>query len=51
VIIYYFEPTADGTEIRTITITEDGQFKNFPDGFFEEGFEEAIEMAELMTEE
>ena len=51
VIIYYFEPTEDGTEIKTITINENGQFENFPGGFFEEGFDEAIEMAELMVPE
>ncbi len=51
VVIYYFEPTDNGTEIKTITINENGQFENFPDGFFEEGFEEAMEMAELMVPE
>lgn len=51
IVIYYFEPTDNGTEIKTITINENGQFENFPDGFFEEGFEEAMEMAELMVPE
>jgi AAA15 family ATPase/GTPase len=51
VIIYYFEPTESGTEIKTITINKNGQFENFPDGFFEESFEEAMEMAELMSPE
>jgi len=51
VIIYYFEPTKSGTEIKTITIDKNGQFKNFPDGFFEESFEEAMAMAELMSPE
>jgi predicted ATPase len=51
VIIYYFEPTESGTEIKTITINKNGQFENFPDGFFEESFEEAMEMAELMVPE
>lgn len=51
VVIYYFEPTDSGTEIKTITINENGQFENFPDGFFEEGFEEAMEMSELMVPE
>ena len=48
VIIYYFEPTKDGTEIRTITVNENAQFENFPEGFFEERFEEALARAELM---
>ncbi len=51
VVIYYFEPTESGTEIKTITINKNGQFENFPDGFFEESFEEAMEMAELMSPE
>ena len=51
VVIYYFEPTENGTEIKTITINKNGQFENFPDGFFEESFEEAMEMAELMSPE
>ena len=51
VIIYYFEPTKSGTEVKTITINKNGQFENFPDGFFEESFEEAMEMAELMSPE
>lgn len=51
VVIYYFEPTESGTEVKTITINKNGQFENFPDGFFEEGFEEAMEMAELMSPE
>jgi predicted ATPase len=48
VIIYYFEPTEKGTAIRTITVNENAQFENFPEGFFEERFEEALERAELM---
>ena len=51
VVIYYFEPTDNGTEIKKITINENGQFENFPEGFFEEGFEEAMEIAELMAPE
>ena len=51
VIIYYFDPTERGTEIKTITINKNGQFENFPKGFFEESFEEAMEMAELMSPE
>ncbi|KAF5416967.1 MAG: hypothetical protein C5S48_01370 [Candidatus Methanogaster sp.] len=49
VVIYYFDPTESGTEIKTITINKNGQFENFPDDFFEESFEEAMEMAELMS--
>ncbi|MGC1122702.1 MAG: DUF3696 domain-containing protein [Candidatus Methanofastidiosia archaeon] len=48
IIIYYFEPTEKGTAIRTITVNENAQFENFPEGFFEERFEEALERAELM---
>lgn len=48
VIIYYFEPTEEGTVIRTITVNENAQFENFQEGFFEERFEEALERAELM---
>ena len=42
VAIYYFEPTPDGTNIHHIKLDEYGQFENFPEGFFEESFREAI---------
>ena len=48
IIIYYFEQTKEGTEIRTITVNENAQFENFPEGFFEERFEEALARVELM---
>lgn len=48
IIIYYFEPAKEGTEIKIITVNENAQFENFPEGFFEERFEEALARAELM---
>lgn len=48
IIIYYFDPTENGTEIKKITINDKGQLENAPAGFFEEGFREAIEASELM---
>ena len=51
ILIYYFEPTEDGTKIRKITVDKNGQYENFPEGFFEERFKEALDRAELMEEE
>lgn len=42
VAIYYLNPTDDGTQIIEISINENGQYQNFPDGFFEERYEEAL---------
>ncbi len=49
VIIYYFEPTKEGTNIRPITVNENAQYENFPEDFFKERFEEALSRAALMT--
>ena len=48
IIIYYFEPSREGTIVRPITVNENAQYENFPEGFFEERFEEALARAELM---
>ncbi|MGD2250130.1 MAG: DUF3696 domain-containing protein [Candidatus Methanofastidiosia archaeon] len=48
IIIYYFDPSKEGTIIKPITINENAQYENFPEGFFEERFEEAMHRAELM---
>lgn len=49
IIIYYFEPGKEGVVVKPITVNENAQFENFPEGFFEERFEEALEHAELMS--
>jgi predicted ATPase len=49
IIIYYFEPGKEGVIVKPITVNENAQFENFPEGFFEERFEEALEHAELMS--
>jgi predicted ATP-dependent endonuclease of OLD family len=42
VAIYYFEPTPDGTKIHRLELDEYGQLvEPIPEGFFEEGLEEA----------
>ncbi len=41
-------PGEEGVAVRPITVNENAQFENFPDGFFEERFEEALDHAELM---
>jgi len=46
VAIYYLNPTENGAEIIDVTINENGQYENFPDGFFEERYTEAMETAE-----
>lgn len=43
IAIYYFEPSEGGTKIQEVTINEHGQFEKFPEGFFEEGYIEALE--------
>lgn len=48
VAIYYLNPTENGTEIIDISINEDGQYENFPDGFFEERYKEAMATAEAV---
>ncbi|MGB8217615.1 MAG: DUF3696 domain-containing protein [Candidatus Methanoperedens sp.] len=48
VAIYYFNPTKNGTEIIDIGINKKGQFQNFPDGFFEERYEEALMKADYI---
>lgn len=48
IIIYYFEPTKEGTIVRPITVNKNAQYEDFPEGFFEERFEEALSRAELM---
>ena len=48
VAIYYLEPTEEGTRIRDISINTDGQYENYPDGFFEERYAEAMKKADLI---
>jgi predicted ATPase len=43
VAIYYFEPTEDGTCIKQVTLNDQGQYVDFPKGFFEEDLNEAFE--------
>ena len=49
VAIYYFEPTREGTKIRPVTLKENGQYEDYPSGFFEEDFEEALKHLEAMS--
>ncbi len=49
VAIYYFNPGPEGTQIQEVTLNEVGQFEEFPEGFFEEGFEEAIAHAKAIS--
>ncbi|KCZ71338.1 Protein of unknown function (DUF3696) [Candidatus Methanoperedens nitroreducens] len=48
VAVYYFNPTKDGTEVIDVTINKKGQFQNFPEGFFEERYEEALMSANMI---
>ena len=48
IAIYYFEPTMDGTQVKEVTLNEQGQYVEFPDGFFEEDLDEAIEHLKAM---
>lgn len=48
IIIYYFDPSKEGTIVKPITVNENAQYENFPEGFFEERFEEALHRAELI---
>lgn len=48
VAIYYLEPTEEGTRVRDISINKDGQYENYPDGFFEERYDEAMMKADFI---
>jgi len=48
VAIYYFEPAANGTQIREVTLNDNGQYVHFPPGFFEEDVLEAFAHLEAM---
>jgi hypothetical protein len=50
IVIYYFDPTREGVKIKKIDINENGQYENFPEGFFEERFQEALKRAELLDQ-
>ncbi|MDD5014540.1 MAG: AAA family ATPase [Atribacterota bacterium] len=43
IVIYYFENTFNGTNIQEVKLNEKGQYYKFPKGFFEEGYNEAVE--------
>ena len=46
--IYYLNPTENGAEIIDVHVNENGQYENFPDGFFEERYEEAMATADAV---
>ena len=48
VAIYYFEAAANGTQIREVTLNDNGQYVDFPEGFFEEDVLEAFAHLEAM---
>jgi predicted ATPase len=49
VAIYYFKPTAKGTEIIPIALNRVGQYEKIPEGFFDEGMREALEHANAIV--
>ena len=44
VVIYYFQPTDQGTEIREVALNDRGQFETegLPEDFFAQGYEESV---------
>ncbi|MCS6805949.1 MAG: DUF3696 domain-containing protein [Acidobacteriota bacterium] len=48
VAIYYFQPTPRGSQVREIMLNKYGQYEDFPEGFFEEDFEEAFAHLQAM---
>lgn len=50
VAVYYFERTRAGTRISEIQLNELGQFERWPPGFFEEGFQEALDHFRAVAE-
>jgi predicted ATPase len=50
VAIYYFEPSIDGTIIRNVTLNDQGQYLDFPEGFFEEELDESFAHLKAMRE-
>lgn len=50
VAIYYFDPRINGTKILKIGINKNGQYEKFPEGFFEERYEEAMKRVKINKE-
>ncbi|MFH0985936.1 MAG: DUF3696 domain-containing protein [Candidatus Omnitrophota bacterium] len=48
--IYYFSPEAENTLPKRIYINELGQFENWPEGFFQEDYLEALVHSRLIAE-
>lgn len=48
VVIYYFENTFDGTNIKQLKLNDKGQYNTFPKGFFEEAYDEAVKHLEVL---
>lgn len=49
VSIYYFEPGPEGSIVQELKINNLGQFENWPLGFFEEDFEEAVKHFKIIS--
>lgn len=50
VAIYFFSLSNTGTKIERIRINELGQYENWPDGFFDETYTEALIHSKLISE-
>ena len=48
-MVYYFQPAKNGTKLRKVTINKNGQYENFPPGFFEEDVNEAFEQLKALS--
>ena len=51
VSILYFEPSASGTRVSQVQVNDLGQYVSFPDGFFDEDYQEAIAHLQAIASE
>lgn len=51
ITVYFVEKEAGETSVREIEVDEDGSFDYWPEGFFQEDFDDAIEMLKSKIEE
>lgn len=49
VAIHYFNTTPEGTQVEEITLNDLGQLEKWPEGFFEEDFQEAIDHFKIIA--
>jgi len=49
--VFFVDKTKGGTRVRRLSLQENGHFKRWPAGFFEEGYQEAMALAMAQTKD